>query len=327
MFTADPEVSDSRRQWMHWHKSFTTYLAQMPDVTEANKLSLLINHIDAAVYELISEAASYEEAIQILTTTYATTPNSIFARYALMSSKQQTGESLDCYLQKLKRLSVDCNYQAVSAQVHKEEAIRDAFIAGVISSDIRKRLLENDNLTLQAALDKARSLETAQKNAEMYRVGIPHQSHPNNLPQVAKLQSSVDYEESKECPSDDYYTAAADEKCMFCENKRHPRKFCPARSVTGFKYSKRGHFSKVCRSNLPSSKNDTTANAMIMGISANVTHSKVNIPVFVNGSKANALFDTGSTLSHLSNDLAKRLKLKLEASDSCIGLAVKGCTS
>ena len=82
VFTADPEVSDSRRQWMHWHKSFTTYLAQMPDVTEANKLSLLINHIDAAVYELISEAASYGEAIQILTATCATTPNSIFARYA-----------------------------------------------------------------------------------------------------------------------------------------------------------------------------------------------------------------------------------------------------
>ena len=94
-------------------------------------------------------------------------------------------------------------------------------------------------------------------------------------------------------------TAAADKKCMFCGNKRHPRKFCPARNVTCFKCSKGGHFSKVCRSKLPFCRNDTTANAIIMEISANVAHSKVNIPVFVNGSKANALFDTGSTLESL----------------------------
>ena len=112
---------------------------------------------------------------------------------------------------------------------------------------------------------------------------------------------------------------------MFCGSKRHPRKFCPARSVTYFKCFKRGHFSKVCCSKRPLCKNDTIANAMIMGIFANVVHSKVYIPVFVNGSKANALFDSGSTLSYLSNDLSKRLKLTLVASDSCAGLAVKGC--
>jgi len=48
-----------------------------------------------------------------------------------------------------------------------EEAIRDAFIGGMMSNEIRKRLLEDDNLTLQATFDKARSLEIAQKNAEM----------------------------------------------------------------------------------------------------------------------------------------------------------------
>ena len=66
--------------------------------------------------------STYNEAIQILSDTFAKTPSSIFARYALMSPKLLTGESLDIYLQKLKRLSVDCNYQAVSDQVHKEEA-------------------------------------------------------------------------------------------------------------------------------------------------------------------------------------------------------------
>ena len=41
---------------------------------------------------------------------------------------------------------------------------------------------------------------------------------------------------------------------------------------------------------------------------------------------ANALVDTGSTLSHLSDSFRKCLKLKLQNSDQSIGLAVKGCS-
>ena len=130
----------------------------MQDETEENKLNLLINHIDAAVYEQISEAAIYNEAIDFLSNTYAKTLSPVFARYTLMSFKQQTGELLDVYFQKLRHLSVDCDFQAVSAQVHKKEAIGDAFIGDIISSYIRQRLLENNDLTLQAAFDKKNTL-------------------------------------------------------------------------------------------------------------------------------------------------------------------------
>ena len=143
VFVADPESGDSKRQWKHWFKSFTTYIAQMQNLTEADKLNLLVNHIDAAVYEIISEAASFEDAVELLSHTYAKSPSPIFARYAQMTCKQKTGESLDSYLQKLKLMSIDCNFQAVTALIHKEEAIRDAFIGGLVSNEIRQRLLEN----------------------------------------------------------------------------------------------------------------------------------------------------------------------------------------
>ena len=38
----------------------------MQNVTEANRLNLHIHHIDAAVYEKISEAANYIKAIKLL---------------------------------------------------------------------------------------------------------------------------------------------------------------------------------------------------------------------------------------------------------------------
>ena len=78
LFSADPESGDSKRQWIHWHKSFTSNVAQMENVSEANKFNLLVNYIDAAVYELIAEATSYENAITILSNTYARTSSPIF---------------------------------------------------------------------------------------------------------------------------------------------------------------------------------------------------------------------------------------------------------
>ena len=114
----------------------------MKVVDNANKLNLLINHIYADVYELIAEATTYNDALAILTDIYAKTPSPNFAPYALITCKQQAGESLGTYFQKLKISSVDCNYQAVSAQVYKE-VIRDAFIGGMTSQDIRQRLLED----------------------------------------------------------------------------------------------------------------------------------------------------------------------------------------
>ena len=61
----------------------------------------------------------------------------IFAWYLLKTCQQQTGKSLDDYFQKLKSLSMDCNFAAVSAIQHKE-AVRDAFISGLALLEIHQ---------------------------------------------------------------------------------------------------------------------------------------------------------------------------------------------
>ena len=321
VFSADPENVDCRKEWLHWQKMFTTYTANMTEVSDTEKLNLLINHVDASVYELISEVTTYKDAIKVLESTYVKRTNPIFARYELISCQQQSGESLDRYLRKLKQLSMDCDYQAVSAQLHKEEAIRDAFIGGIISNEIRQRLLEDSNLTLQVAFEKARSLETAQRNAESYQFVSPSAEH------IAKMQSCAEDKKLEDLDRShlEDYSAATAEKCIFCGNSRHPHKFCPANNRICFKCSKRGHFSKMCRSKLVK-KNETTTTASLMGLST-ISHSKVNIEVLINGLEANALLDTGSSLSHLSYAFCKKLKLDLDKSRCSVGLAINGYTS
>ena len=97
----------------------------------------------------------------------------IFARYLLKTCRQQTGESLEDYFQKLKSLSMDCNFAAVSAIQHKEEAVKDAFISGLALPDIRQRILKNPQLDLQATLAMAQSLDAVRNNSLQIRQCYP----------------------------------------------------------------------------------------------------------------------------------------------------------
>ena len=52
--------------------------------------------------------------------------------------------------------------------------IRDAFINGLLSQHIRQRLLENTTLDLEATYRQARSLESAQRNSDVYSTQSTH---------------------------------------------------------------------------------------------------------------------------------------------------------
>ena len=184
--------------------------------SEINKLTVLINYVSSDVYQLFSEAQTFDEAVTILKALYVKTPNEIYARHALSTRKQQPNESIDEYLQVLKVMSKDCNYVQVSASQYRDEAVRDAFISGLQSSLIRQRLLENRTLDLETACNQARSLESAKKSSDSYLITqTPNLAAASTTPQS---NSDVVSELTEKAAS-----AATSKKCYFCGLKYHPR--------------------------------------------------------------------------------------------------------
>ena len=57
----------------------------------------------------------------------------------------------------------------MTAEQHRLELMRDAFIAGMSSIPIRQRLLENRTLTFQQAYDLAKAQELAYKSSEIFQ--------------------------------------------------------------------------------------------------------------------------------------------------------------
>ena len=309
VLTADPSSPDAIKTWRHWKRTFDFFLESLPqpggDGPAPNKLATLDNFVGPSVYELIIDAVTYESAIQILQTTFDKPKNEVFARHILATCKQEPGQSLDQYLQKLKTLAKDCNFKAVTAEVHKDEAIRDAFISGLTSPQIRQRLLEKRELDLEAAFDSARSLELAEKKSLSYRTDSV----------TAAVGTSSKANEDQEA-----LTAAAtksnEEKCYFCGGRRHPRSKCPARDSDCDSCGKKGHFWKVCQKS-SSRKNNTpktvsalgnkelTLGASISAVTGIARMKNAQIVLNVNGSQMTALVDTGSTDSYISANIAK----------------------
>ena len=164
----DINTPDAAAQYKFWERTLHNLInTSFKEKSEEEKLSVLTQYLTYKSFPIVEDASTYTEAITLLQQQFVKKKNEIFARYLLYTRKQKSEEDIDEYMSQLKMLSKDCNYKQVSAQQHLEESLRDSFITGLKSQTIRQRLLE-ETVSLQQAWEKARSVETAQLNADSY---------------------------------------------------------------------------------------------------------------------------------------------------------------
>ena len=300
----------------------------MPDIDDAKRLSLLISHISSNVYEYISECETYGAALTVLKELYEKPTSEVFSRHKLLTCIQKNGESLDQYMNNLKQLSKDCNFQAVTANKNKSDYIRDAFISGISSNFIRQRLLENKTVNLDVAYDQARSLELAQTQADSYTSVVNRSMTSLGLVNAAEKKSDIVNNDDLECEDDNseemkYLNAASNshrnKKCFYCGGRMHSNRMqCPAREATCHFCKMRGHYSKVCRKKTNSLGTSAATASLAASVSPlAVTTVKVNL----NKITLKALVDTGSSENFIQSDIVNREGWNYNPSNMKIAMA------
>ena len=183
-----PNDSDAPATFKYWLATFRTFLQEVEKkVEDEDKKALLIYFLSSAVYPYVEDCDTYKAALEVLKTAFIKKKNDIFARHILATRKQQSGETLEQFLQALKVLSKDCTFKPVSAEQYREDLLRDAFINGLSSSAIRQRLLEKDDLALQIAFEQTYTLHRAYEQSSSYSgalsaaTGIFSDSSPNGI--------------------------------------------------------------------------------------------------------------------------------------------------
>ena len=298
-FDAVPNTSGADKAWTHWKRTFNGFITSIDTTVQTvNKLDILVNYVSPDVYEYISECNDFESAMVVLESMYNVPKNEIFARHLLATRRQHVGETLDGYLNALKLLAKDCQFKAVTAQVYKQEMIRDAFINGIHSQHIRQRLLESNELTLDSVFTQARSLELAQKSSDQYNT-----------------TSTLNATSIDDKPSD-LNGITSKRTCFFCGGPRHNRQFCPAKDAVCHNCEKLGHFAKVCQSKRKNSSSKVTSASTHPALASVIATSKspeslqkTIIDAYVDNKHVNALIDTGSSDSFICNRLVRSFNL------------------
>ena len=349
VFDKEPSSQNADKAFIHWKFIFEKYKShiKLPEGETLDALSLLVSNISAEIYSYISDKATYEEAMAALESMYVKPKNAIFGRFCLKERKQTSSESLDDYLRQLRLLVKDCDYKDVNVKTYEDESIRDAFIAGIKSNNIRQRLLEESG-TLDAIFKKAQTLEQAYTNNERFQSSLDSNINAAVGIESAKINAAIGVDHPDSVSPAVLATMRSNanrdrdrkrRSCYYCGYEMHPRPQCPARDKECDFCKKKGHFASVCKAKHGSNSNYTsnskaaaTTSSSDYGssgasyVSALSTYVPQNLEESVVSAKVNdflvkALVDTGSTESFASASLVKHLNLEINPSTKSICMA------
>ncbi|GFO19765.1 Pol protein [Plakobranchus ocellatus] len=229
--------------WPRWRARFQRFrlcsgLSNKPEDDQVGTLLYSMGDIAddiLSVVRLDEAKATYNETLSALDGYFNSKKNTIFARARFNRRVQQSGESVDAFIQDLHRLADECNYLTL-----KEELIRDRIVVGVRDDELSKQLQGKQDLDLTEAIRLSRQAEarTEGQNVLRPRVDLVHKFKP---------AAAKRFSQPKQQPQPS--RANPGKKCGICgKAPLHKKEACPARSAICHSCNKKGHYSSVCRS-------------------------------------------------------------------------------
>ncbi|XP_059841286.1 uncharacterized protein LOC132402453 [Hypanus sabinus] len=224
----DPQDPDAALVFEHWLACFQSYLEEVRATEPAVMHRILLSRVTPKVYSIIRDLPTYDGALDALKRQYLRPVNTVYARHRLATRQQRPGESCAEFLRALQTLVRPCDCKTLTAEQHAELLVRDAFVTGLRSVYMRQRLLENADLTLRSAIEKANALEAALHNADAVQsrdsppVPWTHQTPPPPAP-GSEFANATASRDSTSSPNPT--TAAARQMpvlCYFCGHKKTP---------------------------------------------------------------------------------------------------------
>ena len=251
-----PEPGSPPIEWSHWIRMFDNYaIAVQSALSEERKIALLLSCLGAEgsrIYYSLpfptgKKETVYNDVKSVLETQFATFTNPIVYRYELFKRSQLESESIEQYVAALREIVKKCAYSDVKQE---SEAVRDQLVFKCKSIRVRKALLDMKDLTLEAAIEKARHVEAVERDLECF---------PENKPvQVAANSFSKRQKNDQASSKDAKYTR--DVKCTRCCGPHYATyRSCPAKNSICAKCSKKGHYARACLSKKSTSSTKSTS--------------------------------------------------------------------
>ena len=135
-------------------------------------------------------------------------------------------------MSELRSLAEHCNFESTL-----EDMLRDRIVCGINDHAIQQRLLGEEKLTFEKAMNTAQAMETAARNAKELRITPGSAVRPalSNIPQVHKVSQPAKQTTTGQC-------------CHRCGKAGHTAPNCRFKDSKCYHCGKKGHLRSVCRS-------------------------------------------------------------------------------
>lgn len=236
-------LSDKQANWKQWIQQFEWYataiqLDKKPENVQAATFMSVIGPEAIDIFNSFNLSDAEKGKISTIKEKFKNyfepKRNVSYERFIFFKIVQKDDEPFDEFLTRIKTQASSCEFGTL-----QDEMLKDKIVFGVKSSQVREKLLTEDNLTLTKAAQICQASEQATKQLDEIE---------NKANKIMTFKSQNKDKHSKEqTENSEKYD------CSRCGTS-HKRRACPAFNQKCNKCKRIGHFSKMCRSKQDNSK-------------------------------------------------------------------------
>lgn len=139
------------------------------DVEESRKHNFLLMFIGQKCYDVLRDLCqpskpaekSYKELVDLMKNHLQPKPSVMSERYKFHKLTQSNGQSISDFVLSLNRAATHCEFE------NRDVSLRDQFVSGLTSDNLKKRLFTETSLTFKSAVEIALSWETAEHDVKV----------------------------------------------------------------------------------------------------------------------------------------------------------------
>ena len=224
----------------------------------------------------------------------------VFERTQFVRRLQQEKEGVMPFIEDLQKRADVCSFGDL-----RDQMVHTQIVAGLRDSQLRRRLMANDSLTLDQVIAQAKSAEITKQQDEILQSNPTAADLSDGRPKLKKGNEG------------DKFKRKAQKSCYKCgAQPSHPPSRWPARDVTCSACKKRGHYAKVCKSSkrvqsVDDGSSDDDVSVMTIGetVSMVENNSTWKTNLLVGNTNVKFKIDTGADVTVIPEDMFRRCKL------------------
>lgn len=290
-------------KWDSWKRSFEYYIQASGIVSESRKIAVLLHvgglELQEVFHSVVDPSVKIEtlqQAYDIFDGQFLPKRNVIYERHVFRKEAQRPGETIDVFATRLRGLVRTCEYGSL-----QDEMVRDQIVDKCLSHRLRCHLLREQCLTLQSALTIARSMEDADRQAELMEDRASEE-----LAARAVVSSRPDRRTSTGAPDQ----AHGRTRCFRCGKGTHDPDDCFARNKKCHGCGRVGHYQRACRGGDRPRSGRRQVRLVTSDHEDHVFRLAASdrdetYPVQVSGQSCDLLVDSGATCNVMSKALFK----------------------